>query len=164
MVRWAAVAALVAAGSLLAACSNNGSKPAEKNSSVSFPNGWKTYTFDGLAISVPKSWSIALGNSGCSIGAPGLLVLEGAPVLAQGCPAISRPNTNTVRVSVFSPGGLKERTCPSISKGQIVNAALVCVGPRSIADTAEWVIPSLGAGVSGSGPMANEVMHTIRRV
>ncbi len=163
VVRWTALLALVAAGSLLTACGNTNSNAAEKSNSVSIPNGWKTYIFDGLAISVPRSWSVAFGNSGCSIGAPGLLALEGTPVLAQGCPAISRPNANTVRVSVFSPGGLKNRTCPSISQPQTVNAAVVCVGPRSMADTSEWVVPSLGAGVSGSGPMASHVMHTIRR-
>jgi hypothetical protein len=161
--RCTAVLTFVVLGPLLAACDSTSSTARATSAATLIPHGWKTYTFDRLAISVPKSWSVAFGNSGCPTGAPGLLALEGAPVLAQGCPAISRPNANTVRVSVLAAGGFKDRTCPSDSQRKIVNAAVVCAGPRSMADTIEWAIPSLGAGASGSGPLASKVMHTIRR-
>lgn len=46
---------------------------------------------ESVAISVPKDWTVAFNNPGCSTGAPGLLALETSPQEVEICPNDLRP-------------------------------------------------------------------------
>jgi hypothetical protein len=159
MPRWTVGLLAVALGSILAACGSS----TPKSTTTAAPSGWKIYTFDYAAISVPGAWAVAFNSSGCPTGAPGLLVLANPPFKKDYCPNKRVPNDNTVTVvapaNSNAPGLPK---CGSHGHHMIVNDLVVCPGMGS-PSSLEWWIPLLGLQVTGSGPLASQVMHTLRR-
>jgi len=150
-----AVVSLVAV-ILLGSCS---SSPAASSPPVA-PSGWTTHTYDGLTISTPASWKVFRQPPVCP-GAARIGALLLGPVQGAGCPAPPKMKPpygiapNVVSVTDFSGTS----SLPEGYHSDVVNGFHVRVlNERSPA----WWIPGLGLLVSGSGPKASQVMHTIR--
>lgn len=158
---WSGTAVLVAGASLAACGGTTPQLSPTATTTVVIPSGWKSYAVENVAISVPKDWTVAFNNPGCSTGAPGLLALETSPQEVEICPERSAPNRNTVTLlwkhgTSWASGGT--------GHPEKVNGLSVYVEFReqSPPNTIEWSVPDLGLQVSGSGPLANNVMHTLR--
>lgn len=131
------------------------------SSNPTVPSGWTTHTYDGLAVSMPASWRLFRQPPVCP-GAARLGALLLGPVQGAGCPPppgmkppyVIAPNV----VSVTGDSGTS-----SVLDGvhfEMVNGLRVRVQNQN---ALAWWIPGLDLSVSGSGPNASIVMHTIRR-
>jgi hypothetical protein len=157
--RSVAFGALLVAGLSLAAVSVAGGAMAANRTgshhAVRFiPKGWKSYAFGGVAISVPTSWAVKHDTNCPNTGAPGALLL-GFPKVLENCADYLYSSSF---VAIHGSMG----AIPPSGSPIVVNGLPVDVGfgsPTSL----EWSVPSLGLQVSGSGPEATRILHTLRR-
>jgi hypothetical protein len=140
---------------MLAACSTTTTR-SSPTTTVAVPRGWKTYTFEQAAISVPADWAVE-HNANCPDSqAPGTLML-GFPTVHVQCTGDSS-STYGVRVTPLSGG---DET--SASGGTKINGIPVEVGFGSPMNL-QWSVSTLGVSITASGPLANRILHTLRRV
>jgi len=122
------------------------------------PEGWKTATFDNVAISVPDNWVVDHGTN-CPDGqAPGSLLL-GFPKTLDHCPEIPA-SISYVAVSAL-PGGASQKV-PEPAPVTRIDVVPVYPGSR-YSGSFDWVVPSLGVEVSGTGRDADRILATLRR-
>lgn len=135
----------------------------------SVPQGWKTYRYGEVRISVPSDWTA----EHC----PGFML--GLPYFRLGIPKQSQcqaglEDANTVTLSPLPPGDHDYWQCPAIR----VNGLLVHIGPCGSSNPfgrVFYVIPSLGVQAMGTGTntenvtgpgtgtVVGQVLHTLRR-
>ena len=138
---------------LLAACGTSTASP--PTTTVAVPRGWKTYTFEKAAISIPADW--AVGNNDCGDYQGPVTLILGHPKGAMACPAISRSSTNT-NTTIVDVASMSDTSAPT---NTMVNGEPVDIGfgsPIAI----QWNAPTLGVRISASGPLANRILHTLR--
>lgn len=147
--------ALVVAAATLSACGNGSATPALKLD-VHVPKGWTTHAYDGIAISAPAGWKYY--GPGSVIGCPdpqngGLLAL-GATYSGAACPSTVGPLETTISIQSGLGSG-----SPSTHRARVngLNVKVVDHAAGII-----WFVPSRNLTVSGSGPEANKVLHTLR--
>ncbi len=130
------------------------------SSSTATPAGWKTHAYAGVAISVPASWKVFEQPPVCP-GAARVGALLLGPVQGAGCP----PSPGTKAPYVIAPSIVSvtdfagTSSLPEGYHSTVINGFHVRVLNES---SPAWWIPDLGLLVSGSGPKARMVMHTIR--
>ena len=157
--RWrglAVVVAVVLTPTAVVACSRTPTTSATPLG-VHTPKGWTTRTYHGVAVSVPASWDYygphqVVGCPGTSV--VGILML-GATYSGAGCPSFGGPSATTVKVD---PGEM-------VTSGPIVGFRLNGLSVTQINNNGPdivWVLTSEDLTVSGSGPDAIEVLHTLR--
>lgn len=95
------LAVVVAAPAAIA--SATGATSTSQLRSIPVPAGWKTYTFDRAAISVPATWAVTHDSDCLDSRAPGLLIL-GAPKTFHRCPDTANGITGIVTVASTSRG------------------------------------------------------------
>lgn len=146
---------------LIAACggSTTASPTTTTTTTVSIPTGWKTYTFEKVAIAVPSSWAV-MHNSDCpNTAAPGTLIL-GLPSVLTNCAEFEYP-ASVVTVSQLSTA--TSTTTIGISQKPVtINGVRVYPGFGSTS-TLHWTVPSLDVQVVGMGPDSSQVLHTLHR-
>lgn len=143
---------------LLAACSTS-STVAPATTTFPVPTGWKSATLGRMALAVPRAW-VVKHDSACPNGAPAGVLLLAGPVDASSCTAYEVPGT-VVGVMLLRD----ETSTTSVSadgKPVDVNGVPVYVGFGS-PSTIVWTVPALGVQITGSGPEAGRVMHTLHR-
>jgi hypothetical protein len=122
------------------------------------PIGWTTFSAYGIQLSVPRSWAVSYFPA-CPVSASGPGLLTIAPSHAgYGCPApLHHP---VAEVTLDTQNG---------HLGDIAQHALTINGIRVIAvalgdrTSTQWVIPSAGATVLGTGRGARSVLNTLNR-
>jgi hypothetical protein len=137
--------------------------------SVSIPKGWKTYTYQEAAISVPSSWHT---NSCPDPSPPGALNLGDA---GRSCSSTPQGGFNYVILSPLSPSFLQteetyKSTCATKVNGLAIDV-VACDIAGNLDNSTIWLVPSLGvevtalpkvsAGTNSSGLM-ERVLHTLR--
>lgn len=145
---------------LVAACSSSTATSAATTMTVSIPAGWKSYTYGKMAIAVPGSW-LAKHNTNCpNSPAPGTLLL-GLPPILSFCAAFQYPNS----VVTVQQLGVEPKSTFGFSnaeKPRSINGIPVYLGfgsPTMI----QWIVPSLGVEITGTGPDSNRVLHTLHK-
>ena len=111
-----------------------------KARAVSIPKGWKSYTYGGVTISVPKSWAVKHNTNCPNTSAPGALLL-GSPKTPYHCPAYQY---SLSYVTIHGTMG----AIPPAGSPVKVNGLGVDVGfgsPTSL----DWFVPSLGLLIFG---------------
>ncbi len=127
---------------------------AAKARAVSIPKGWKSYSYDGVTISVPKSWAVKHNTNCPNTSAPGALLL-GYPKTPYHCPAYQYAASY---VTIHGTMG----AMPPAGAPVTVNGLRVDVGfgsPTSL----DWFVPSLGLLIFGEGLESDRILHTVRR-
>lgn len=151
-----AFGALVVTAATLSACGNGSATPATQLS-AHVPEGWTTHTYDGIAISAPAGWKYYGPSTviGCPDPQNGGLLALGATYSGAGCAASGGPSATTIQIQSGLGSG-----SPS-AHGARVNGLNVKV-VNDAAGGIIWLVPSRNLTVSGSGPEANKVLHTLR--
>lgn len=138
---------------ILAAC---GTTPTSSPTiTIAVPHGWKTYSFEKAAISVPADWVVLHNNNCPDVGAPGTLLL-GYPKVPFPC-TYTPASTARVAVTSFPMGN-------EVLAGRSrvhVNGVPVEIGFGSPV-ALQWNAPTLGVGIIASGTLANRILHTLR--
>ena len=149
--------ALTAIALLLVSC---GSSTTASTATVSIPSGWKTETYGKVAIAVPSNWAVKHGTNCPNAPAPGTLLL-GLPAVSSYCAEYQYPK------SVVTVWQIKSETSttnvPTRQTPVTINGIPAYVGFGS-PTTLYWIVPSLNAQVTGSGPESSQVMHTLHKV
>lgn len=148
----------LALGSVLGACTSS-------STSGVVPSGWKSVAFEGLAISVPQSWIVATDSTKCPVGVRNLNVLfvdKSPDEVEEMCNLVHTPTENEVRIASYAgcAGCDDPNPHPPPVILQKVNGLTVNVEPDT--DGMAWSIDYGQIGVDGSGPLVNQVMHTLR--
>jgi hypothetical protein len=125
-----------------------------KPRAVSIPKGWKSYTYGGVTISVPKSWAVKHNTNCHNTSAPGALLL-GYPKTPFFCPSYQ------YSISFVAIHGSMGAIPPAGSPVK-VNGLTVDVGAGT-PEQLEWTIPSFGLQVTASGSEGERILHTLRR-
>jgi hypothetical protein len=150
--------AFAALAFLLTACGSSTTAISITTSS-SIHSGWKGTTFGKMALAVPKSWVVKHGTA-CPSGAPKGALLLAVPLDPTSCIAYEIPRS-VVRVQEASAETVTTRV-PVGEKPVIVNGIPVYLGfgsPTMI----EWTVPELDVQITGAGPLADQVMHTLHK-
>ena len=154
-----ALGALVVVAATLSACGTGSATPAQQLG-VRIPEGWTTHTYDGIAISVPAGWRYY--GPGTEVACPGTqdgtLAID-VTYTGAGCPYLGPPSGSGMPTMIQIQPGLGSGS-PS-THGARVNGVNVKVLDNA-AGALAWLIPSLNLTVSGSGPDADKVLHTLR--
>ncbi len=157
--RSVAVGIVLVAGLSIAAMSVAGGAMVANRSGThhagrSIPKGWKSYSYGGVTVSVPKSWAVKHNTNCPNTSAPGALLL-GYPKVLEFCADYLYSNSF---VAIHGSMG----AIPPSGSPVMVNGLPVDVGfgsPTSL----EWSVPSLGLLISGQGAQADRILHTLRR-
>jgi hypothetical protein len=128
--------------------------PPELVSAVSIPEGWHSYSYRGVMISVPMRWAVKHNTNCPNTSAPGALLL-GYPRTLEFCADYQYTNDY---VAVYASPVATTATGESIK----VNGLTVDVGFGSSAQL-EWNIPSLGLQVTAGGSQGKRIVRTLRR-
>jgi hypothetical protein len=120
---------------------------------VAIPKGWKSYTYSGATISVPKNWTVE-HNTSCPLSTSSGDLLLGIPKVLMHCPS-------------YSASELVELNHPTTTRAQsgsfIKVNGLPVVVMGSPADYMVWSVPSLGIDITAQGPKALQILQTLRR-
>ncbi len=142
-------AALLIAGFCVVGGAKAATSQTDRTVHVSIPAGWKSYSYGHATISVPKSWVVAR-NTNCS--SPNSLLL-GFPHPLEFCPHERSPGS----VAIFHPFDQPAPTGALVKVNGL--PVYVTMGSPSML---EWFAPSLGLEITGRGPGASRIMHTLR--
>jgi len=126
---------------------------------VAVPPGWKTVTFARMAIAVPRGWVVKHGSA-CPSGAPDGALLLDVPSDPTSCTAFEVP-PSVVGVQQLSTE-TSTTLIPSGERAVSVNGVPVYLGFGSVT-TLDWTVPALDVQITGSGPLASQVMYTLHR-
>jgi len=121
------------------------------------PTGWKSATYGRVTISVPSNWAVKRATGCPNTAAPGALLL-GAPATPINCPYYHYP-VNRVTVTTIPVGD--DTDLPSATSATRINGIRVLRlfgSPNAL----EWIAPSVNVEISGSGPQAGRIVHTLR--
>jgi hypothetical protein len=138
------IAGLSVAGGAVAAGS-----PTDRTVHVAIPAGWKSNSYGHATISVPKSWVVE-HNTNCS--RPNSLLL-GFPNPLEFCPNERAPSS----VAIFHPVDQPAPT-GAFTKVNGLPVYVTMGSPFML----EWIAPTLGLEITGMGPGASRIMHTLR--
>jgi hypothetical protein len=121
------------------------------------PKGWKSSTYEGVTVSVPSSWTVKHAADCPNTSAPGALLL-GESATETNCPMYHYPADQVMirAIPVGDETGLTHGQSPEIING--IRVFVLFGSPVA----REWVAPSRGIEISGSGPQAGRVVHTLR--
>jgi hypothetical protein len=159
--RLAGVVVVVSICAGLAGCGGNGSSaPSVTGTTVSSHAGWKTYTYDKIALDVPSSWLVRYGDA-CPSGARGGELVLGVDAYECTAPPGYRGPSSYVQVSQLGP-----ETSTTVSAGEkpeTISGIPICPGPDS-PPLIVWNVPSLDIQISLRGPDSNDVLHTLHLV
>jgi hypothetical protein len=163
------IVALTAAGVAVAGCSRStasghfgGSAPirtitTSARATVRVPEGWKTDTYGKVAISVPGTWQVKRDTNWPNTAAPGALLL-GYPKTPEFCPEY---RSTVSDVALINPPGAASWSVAR-EKPEMINGVEVYPGFGSPA-ALEWMVPSLGIEIIGTGPLADTIVSTLHR-
>lgn len=115
--------------------------------SVSVPHGWKTYTYQHAAVSIPGDWVVRYGTS-CPGGQGAGTLLIGPPKVSESCPAIPA-SVSYVEITTTSS---RTRWTPEGVAGS------------PYASSIGWIVPSLGIELTGTGADVLRIYRTLHRV
>jgi len=123
------------------------------------PKGWKTYEYQGAAISVPPTWTVKHDLNCPNTSGPGALLL-GLPAILDHCPEYHYP-ANVVALSTVGPATERGPSCQRLIR--VNGLSVTPCGPSSdaSADTV-WLVPALGIEAMASGPRSMAVLRTLR--
>jgi hypothetical protein len=128
---------------------------------VAVPKGWKTDTDGQAAISVPASWAVTRHSNCPDAAAPGTLLL-GYPQPLEYCPGYRSMMSYVALIDPADGADGGGSWSVARQKPEMINGVEVYPGFGSPA-ALEWMAPSLGLEIIGTGPMAESIVATLRR-
>jgi hypothetical protein len=123
---------------------------------VTVPKGWASYTYSGVTISVPRSWTVE-HNAGCPPSTASGALLLGLSNVPQNC--IDYPVSLGLVV-------LNHSTPTSTQKGMPIKVnglPVVVTGSPGPDGYRNWFVPSLSIDITGQGSNAVRILYTLRR-
>ena len=167
------VASMVISFSLLGAWfPTTASAALRTNHPVSIPQGWKTYTYRLLRISVPSDWAVEHVNNTCPVrSAPGTLNLSGSKISL--C-YTGTGNANSVTLLSLPADNEYMSLCPTISVNGLAAKVGPCGGSNAAGIVVYWIpalgVQAVGTGTDnenvtgpGTGTVVGRILHTLRR-
>jgi hypothetical protein len=127
---------------------------------VHVPKGWKTYTDGRVAIAVPGTWEVKRDSNCPDATAPGALLL-GFPTPLEYCPAY---RSTVSYVALIVPPAAAGTGSWSVAREtpDMIHGVEVYPGFGSPA-ALQWMAPSLGIEIIGTGPLADSIVSTLHR-